>query len=349
MASTPTQPPMMTDKDQSTTMERILQEITGVSRRIEGMDASISYLTLETKSIRSDIANFQSQVMGLDHCVRTLETQMATIQGRDQDLLYLQNKITDLEDRNRRDNIRLFGIPENGEGSDVQTFLSTALPKPTSLTFDPPLELQRAHRVGPKHPDGAATPRPIIACLLRHIQTSQLLQAARNHGPFWMDKYEARIMADYSKDTNEHTKAFLALRPRLRQLEMKYGLFDPQRMGVTKNGESKDFYNPEDLRPFLDSFQHQPQDPSTLIRPQDNWGDDGYTPPVGPERGGVEQSDLDNCPRGRELERLTKAYVDREPTDLGERKKKQERATINEELNKNPSNIDIILDCIHPE
>ncbi|KAJ1187117.1 hypothetical protein NDU88_003896 [Pleurodeles waltl] len=151
----------------------------------------------------------------------TLETHMATVQDRDQDLLYLRSKITDLEDRSRRDNICLFRIPENEEGPDVQVFLGSILPKLISLTFDPPLELERAHRMGLKCPDGASRPRPIIAGLLRHIQTRQLLQAARNHGPFRTDKYEIRIMADYSKDTNECRQAFLALRPRLRQLEMK--------------------------------------------------------------------------------------------------------------------------------
>ncbi|KAJ1215243.1 hypothetical protein NDU88_002852 [Pleurodeles waltl] len=234
----------MSEKEQPTTMERILQEITAISRRTEGMDASISSLTLETKSMRSDIASFQSRMTGLEHRMGTLETHVATIQDRDQDLLYLQSKITDLEDRSRRDNIHLFGIPENEEGPDVQAFLSSVLPKLTSLTFDPPLESQRAHRVGPKCSDGASRPRPIIACLLRHTQTCQLLQVARNHAPFRIDKYEICITVDYSKDTNERRKAFLALRPRLRQLEMKYGLFDPARMWVTKNGVSKDFYNP---------------------------------------------------------------------------------------------------------
>ncbi|KAJ1091103.1 hypothetical protein NDU88_004230 [Pleurodeles waltl] len=69
-----------------------------------------------------------------------------------------------------------------------------------------------------------------------------------------MERYDIRITADYSKDTNKRRKAFLALLPRLRQMEMKYGLFDPARMWVTKNGVSKNFYDPEDLRPFLDSF-----------------------------------------------------------------------------------------------
>ncbi|KAJ1110002.1 hypothetical protein NDU88_007357 [Pleurodeles waltl] len=208
------------------------------------MDASISSLTLETNSMRSDIAGFQSRVTGMEHRMGTLEAHVTTVQDRDQDLLYLRSKTMDLEDRSRRDNIRLFGIPENEEGPDVQAFLCSILPKLTSLTFDPPLEFQRAHRVGPKRPYVASRPRPIIACLLRHAQTRQLLQAARNHRPFRMDKYEIRMTTDYSKDTNEHRKAFLALRPELCQLEMKYGLFDPARMWVTKNGLSKDFYNP---------------------------------------------------------------------------------------------------------
>ncbi|KAJ1115034.1 hypothetical protein NDU88_003262 [Pleurodeles waltl] len=41
------------------------------------------------------------------------------------------------------------------------------------------------------------------------------------------------------------------------QLEVKYGLFEPARLWVTKNGISKDFYDPEDLQLFLDSLQSQ--------------------------------------------------------------------------------------------
>ncbi|KAJ1188679.1 hypothetical protein NDU88_005438 [Pleurodeles waltl] len=63
------------------------------------MDASISSLTLETKSMCSDIAGFLSRVTGLEHRMGTLEAHMTTVQDRNQDLLYLCSKITDLEDR----------------------------------------------------------------------------------------------------------------------------------------------------------------------------------------------------------------------------------------------------------
>ncbi|KAJ1162164.1 hypothetical protein NDU88_002639 [Pleurodeles waltl] len=247
------------------------------------MDASITSLTLETKSMRSDIAGFQSRVTGLEQRMGSLETQINTSQEREQDFLYLRSKLTNMEDRSRRDNIRLLGIPENEEGSDMQAFLSSTLPKITSLDFDPPLEFQRAHRIGPKRSDNSSRPCPIIACLLRHNQSRQILQVACNHGPFRIDQHEIRITADYSKETNERRKAFLALRPRLRKLEMKYGLFDRARMWVTKNGVSKDFYNPDELRLFLDSFQPQPMDSISTDSAHGNEGGSGgvKTPHLG--------------------------------------------------------------------
>ncbi|KAJ1139404.1 hypothetical protein NDU88_005777 [Pleurodeles waltl] len=133
----PNEPTAMSAKEHSTTMEGILQEITTVSHRIEGMDASITSLTLETKSMRSDIAGFQSRVKGLE---QRMEAQATASQDRDQGLLYLRSKLTDMEDRSRRDNIQLLGIPENEEGTDMQAFLSSTLSKLTSLDFDPPLE-----------------------------------------------------------------------------------------------------------------------------------------------------------------------------------------------------------------
>ncbi|KAJ1120831.1 hypothetical protein NDU88_008980 [Pleurodeles waltl] len=155
------------------------------------------------------------------------------------------------------------------------------------------------------------TPRPIIACLLHHTQTHQLLRAAQTHGPLRADKYDVRITVDYSKDTNERKKAFLTLRPRLRQLEMKYDLFDSARMWVTENGVYKDFYNPEDLRIFLDSFQNQTKDPATSNRSQDTMEDNGHIPSSGLEKGNTDWYDSDNCSRGRDLERLTRAHDDR--------------------------------------
>ncbi|KAJ1190315.1 hypothetical protein NDU88_007053 [Pleurodeles waltl] len=111
-------------------------------------------------------------------------------------------------------------------------------------------------------------PRPIIACLLRHTQAQQLLQMACSHGPFRMNEQMIRMTADFSKETSESREAFLAHLPRLHQLEMKFGLFEPARMWITKNNVSKDFYDPEDLCIFLDCLQTGPMDTATPLQPQ---------------------------------------------------------------------------------
>ncbi|KAJ1099891.1 hypothetical protein NDU88_004984 [Pleurodeles waltl] len=257
----------MTDSEQVTTMDCILQEITVASRRLEGMDTAIISLTLETKSMHSEIAGFQTRVTVLEHRMANMESHVHKALDKDQELLFLHSKLPDLEDRSRRDNIRIFRFPEHAEGTDTSSFLYSVLPKLTKIAFDPPLEFRRSHRLGPKRKDGTSKPRLIIACLLRHGQVCQLLSGAQAHGPFKTDGYEIRITADFSRETNERRKGFLALRPRMRQLEVKYGLFKPARLWVTKNGVFKDFCDPEDLQSFLDSLQPQSMDTATPDRP----------------------------------------------------------------------------------
>ncbi|KAJ1211096.1 hypothetical protein NDU88_006457 [Pleurodeles waltl] len=84
-----------------TNMDRILQEITAVGHQREGMDSTISTLAAETKSIRLDIAGFQSKVSDLEQRVIAVEDQLNTVPKRDQELLFLCSKLSDLEDRSR--------------------------------------------------------------------------------------------------------------------------------------------------------------------------------------------------------------------------------------------------------
>ncbi|KAJ1203468.1 hypothetical protein NDU88_007254 [Pleurodeles waltl] len=140
----------MADDTQGATMDRILQEISVVSRKLEVMDNAMVALMAETRSMRLDIAGFQSQISGLDQGVATMETQVASWTDRDLELSHLRSKLTDLEDRSRRNNVCILGFPEGVEGADIFSYLLDILPKLTDTIFDPPLEFQRAHRLGPK-------------------------------------------------------------------------------------------------------------------------------------------------------------------------------------------------------
>ncbi|KAJ1149048.1 hypothetical protein NDU88_001868 [Pleurodeles waltl] len=302
----------MAEGTQGASMDRILQEILAVGRELEGMDSAMVELTAETRSMHLEIADFQSQISGLDQRVTSVETQVTSWTDRDQELMHLHSKLTDLEDRSRRNNICLLGFPEGTEGTDMLSYLWDILPKLTDITFDTPLEFERVHRLGPKRQDGKGCPSLIIACLLRHGQARQPLQAARAQGPLWLGTLEIRLSADFSKETVDQRRAFLSLLPRLRHLDVKFGLFEPARMWITKNGESLTFFDPEDLRIFLDRLQEQEQPmETTTLTLQDIRGlSSGASHPEttsNPEGGAT----MDLQSRGRDLERLTKSHDDR--------------------------------------
>ncbi|KAJ1110265.1 hypothetical protein NDU88_007620 [Pleurodeles waltl] len=190
-------------------MDLILQEITAASKHLEGMDSKISELTVESHSILTDIAGFQDRVTGLDHHLCLVKGKLNQPWDEDQQLQYLRDKLMDLEDRSRRDNVCSCGIPEGAEGVDVRTFLRDTLPTLTSLTFSLPLELQQADSMPPPHKDPLGRPRPIIACFLWHKQAHQLLTVAHSHGRYGYEGHELRIDSDFSRDINEKWKAFL--------------------------------------------------------------------------------------------------------------------------------------------
>ncbi|KAJ1191620.1 hypothetical protein NDU88_000936 [Pleurodeles waltl] len=216
-----------TDPRSADTTDLILQEITAVERSWEAMESKISDLFTASTSIRVDLAHFQVTVTDLDHHLTTAEDHLATLPEQDTELQLLQAKITDLEDRSRRDNVHLFGIPEHKEGSDVKAFLKNFLPELTALAFSPPLEFQRTHRICPLHKANSGRPCPIIACFLLHKQARQVISAARTQGPYSLEGHEILMAADISRATKEKWKAFLVLRPQLTKLDIKFGLFEP--------------------------------------------------------------------------------------------------------------------------
>ncbi|KAJ1165109.1 hypothetical protein NDU88_005538 [Pleurodeles waltl] len=104
-----TSPPV--DQPTLDATDRILQEFASVGRRLEVMDLKITDLTLASSSIRADIEGFRETVTDLDQRLSAVEDHVAAIPDQEEEIKSLRTKLTDLEDRSRRDNVRFFGIP----------------------------------------------------------------------------------------------------------------------------------------------------------------------------------------------------------------------------------------------
>uniref|UniRef100_A0A3Q4GJ23 L1 transposable element RRM domain-containing protein n=1 Tax=Neolamprologus brichardi TaxID=32507 RepID=A0A3Q4GJ23_NEOBR len=90
----------------------------------------------------------------------------------------IQRKMTDLEGRTRRNNIRLYGLPEGAEGDSIPQFVEDLRKKALSLPHDISLRIQRAHRALTGKPGQNAPARSIILNFQEYIRKEDILKRA---------------------------------------------------------------------------------------------------------------------------------------------------------------------------
>lgn len=127
---------------------------------------------------------FRSRVSEAEDCISQLE-DTTRADSREMHALQiqvkaLQDKAIDTENRLRRNNICIIGLPEWSEGPRPAEFAETFLAK--LLDFpDMPLTYvaERAHRVPPVPPILRAPPRPFLLRLLNYKNRDRVLAATR--------------------------------------------------------------------------------------------------------------------------------------------------------------------------
>ncbi|CAL9706603.1 unnamed protein product [Knipowitschia caucasica] len=79
----------------------------------------------------------------------------------------LQDKVNDLESRSRRNNMRIYGVPEGAEGSSVIQFVEGLLANEKLISGGTDPQIQRAHRSLAPRPNPNAPPRSIVVNFLQ--------------------------------------------------------------------------------------------------------------------------------------------------------------------------------------
>nr|XP_014347658.1 PREDICTED: uncharacterized protein LOC106704657 [Latimeria chalumnae] len=158
------------------------------------------------------------------------------------------DKIQDLENRSRRNNIRVLGIPEGIEGNGVSgpALLLTVLRDCLPLESADAIEVERAHRtLGPRPPPDQR-PRPIIARFLRFQDRERILRLAREAGELRWRGRSIMIFPDMSRELAVQRKLFMPERHCCMALGLRYALQYPATLRVTIAGKQQRFDDPEE-------------------------------------------------------------------------------------------------------
>ncbi len=111
---------------------------------IQATNNSVKELRGELEAIATAAKQTRDQVDSVQAAAR--EDRRTVTDLRNQ-LEQLTEKMTDMEDRSRRNNVRLVGLPEGAEGSNAAGFLRVNLSKWIPSLKDRNIEIDRAHHV----------------------------------------------------------------------------------------------------------------------------------------------------------------------------------------------------------
>lgn len=155
----------------------------------------------------------------------------------------------DLENRSRRSNIRIVGIPESVKMAELYKICLHEIPK--ALGIDKECIVERAHRLGAAQVDRRG-PRQVIAKYLNYSDKGAIRQRFRTNRELQIGGQDDLISADYSPDLSKRRKNFSKVCTQLYQRQIKFSLAYPATLYVAMpDGGQHIYYDHTEAERFI--------------------------------------------------------------------------------------------------
>lgn len=220
------------------------------------MNARFNNLEASLSVVQSTLTANTSRITDLEEASTDYERRISHLEqlcsGLSQESTSLKVKVTDLEARSRRQNIKIAGLPENIEKGNPTRFVSELLPSLLGESnFPRGVKVDRAHRIGPI---GNNRPRVMIARIHHDSVKTEILRLSRNQSPLSFDSSRISIFPDFPAEVSTQRKQFDGVREKLRAKGIKYGLLYPARLILTHEKTKKIFSSPQEAESYIDSL-----------------------------------------------------------------------------------------------
>ena len=204
--------------------DRITDNLTKViDTKISTVLEAIKEQTSQLQAVAPRVAEAEKRIADVEAAATSSEAKLASLQKQVHDM---REHIDDLDNRGRRCNICIVGIPEGSEGSDSMKFLEIWVPEYLQMdTKAGRLMLDRAHRSLTLKPSAGQRPRPLIVKFHNFTDKQRVMEAAH-----WLGSHrsnqddptnkEPRIsfFNDYSAEVVRRRKDFDDINVRLRKM-----------------------------------------------------------------------------------------------------------------------------------
>ncbi len=184
----------------------------------EQIDSKLSANSKELQEHTQSITDTQTRTEELEEW--NIQAKEALLQAL-KEQKNLKEKLTDLEGRSQRNNVRIFGVPEGAEGDSVPHFVESLLRRELALPEDMHLWIQRAHRATMGKPGLRAAPRYIIVNFLQFDTKEMLLKKAWQKR-IKIDDKPIFFDHDYANEVVQKRKAYADIKKVLKERGIKF-------------------------------------------------------------------------------------------------------------------------------
>ncbi|KAI2661168.1 LINE-1 type transposase domain-containing protein 1 [Labeo rohita] len=145
----------------------------------------------------------------------------------------LKDKVEDMENRNRQNNLRVIGVSEGKEGGNMMT------------------EIERAHRDFGPRPNPEDRPMPILVRFLRSGDHDTVLRAAWEKGEIQYEGNRILIFPDFARVTQLKREKFREGRRALHAQGVKFAMMYPATLRIETSEGYKRFVCPKEAFKYV--------------------------------------------------------------------------------------------------
>lgn len=198
--------------------------------KLDGLQKTVNSHGERLDSLEDNAESLHQRLATMESCYERLQA----------DSIKLTVKLTELEGRHRRCNIRLIGLPEGIEGPQPSKFFSQLIQDVFGQdTFPSPLELDRVLRSLAPKPGTGDKPRPVIICFHQYQNKDLVIREARKRRDLKYHNNPFRIYEDYSADVVSQRKKYSSVMSDLYKMGLKPSLLFPARLRITNTDGSR--------------------------------------------------------------------------------------------------------------
>lgn len=212
--------------------------LTNLSDQLRGLKEELRSMSQELQKAAERASILEERLSQAEDVLHQLQQEFKVMQTQ---LDTYKFKMDEMENRLRRHNMRVMGLPEKSEGPCPEEFLEGWLREVFGAEiFSRFFSIERAHRVPTKGATSGTRPRPLIMKLFNYKDKVTLMQKSRERGDIFYNGARISLYPDYSPELQKKRAGFADIKRSLRTL-ISYALQYPARLRIEALGATQFF------------------------------------------------------------------------------------------------------------